>query len=206
MPSHRGRGLAKLWVAAGWPAQRRLHPESISNELQTVASKSRRTSWPRDQPRGQEQASRGIDAPPAQGIERKRKALEQGPDNFSSFRALTTRARRTARRTGLRPLREGRADWSLAWPIGRSRGVCSQSFPRWHNLFLRPDQDRGAQHARLRARLTSARARSATPGRVSGPPHRTTFGGWLVHPRGESRDASRRIKRIGPRPARPPAT
>jgi hypothetical protein len=109
----------------------RLHPESIWNEWRTAASKSGRTSWPLDRPRGHapqserpagharallalKRPTRGLvkvrqgassrvrarrrrsrppatsTLPPAQGTERKRKALEQGTDNFSSFRALPT--------------------------------------------------------------------------------------------------------------------
>ena len=205
MPFDRGRGLTELWVAAGWPAHRRLHPESIPNELQTVASKSRRTSWPRDQPRGQEQDSCGIDAPPAQRIERKRKALEQGMDEFSSFRAFdyagspngaTNWRTTTARRRGR--LAAGVADW----PIERS---LLPIFPRWHNLFLRPDQDGGAQRASPRSPYVGTRSIADTRQSV-GTAAPDYLWGWLVHPCGESRDASGRINRIGPRPAQPPAT
>lgn len=126
MPFDRGRGLTKLWVAAGWPAHRRLHPESIT----------------------------------------------------------------TARRRGR--LVAGVADWPLErslLPIFSSLAI----------TCLRPDQDRGGAQRGPPARLTSARARSATTGRVSGPPQPTTFGeGWFIA--GESRDASGRNKRIGPRP------
>jgi len=143
--------------------------------------------------------------PPAQGIERKRKALEQDTDNFSSFRAMTTRARRTARRTGGRPLREGGADWSLAWPIGRSGGVCSQAFPRWHNFVLAAGSRGGAQRAPPCSPYVRTRSIGETRQSV-GTAAPDYLWGWLVHPRGESRDASDRINRIGPRPAQPPAT
>ena len=198
MPFDRGRGLAKALgrrrLACAQEAARGVDLERVAYGC----IQSRRTSYPRDQPRGQEQASRGIDAPLAQGIERKRKALEQGTAKFSSFRALTTRARRTARPTGLRPLREGGADW----PLERS---LLQSFPRWHNLFLRPDQDSCAQRAPPRSPYVRTGSIGDTRQSV-GTAAPDYLWGWLVHPRGESRGASGRIRSIGPRAAQPPAT
>jgi hypothetical protein len=127
MPLDRGRGLTKLWVAAGWPAHRRLHPESIT----------------------------------------------------------------TARRRGR--LVAGVADWPLErslLPIFSSAG---------HNLFA----------ARSRPRRCTTwppcppyvRTGSIGDNRQSvGTTAPDYLWGWLVHRRGESRDASSRNKRIRPRP------
>lgn len=127
MPFDRGRGLTKLWVAAGWPAHRRLHPESIT----------------------------------------------------------------TARRRGR--LVAGVADWPLErslLPIFSSLAI----------TCLRPDQDRGGAQ-RGPPRPPYVRTGSIGDNRQSvGTTAPDYLWGWLVHRRGESRDASGRNKRIGPRP------
>jgi hypothetical protein len=196
MPFDRGRGLTELWVAAG----RAAHRGCTRSRSGTSGIRLRQNQGERAGPAiNREARSR---TPAASTLPPPKESSVSGrPSNkvwmsSAHFELLTTRARRTARRTGGRPLREGGADWPLAWPIGRSRGVCSQSFLA--GITCSCGRIRTEVHnVRPPARLTSARARSPTPGRVSGPPRRTTYGDGSFIPAGRVETLPAELTELG---------